>query len=81
MSPDVADENFEYAIGIFRRIPARFWLAVSLLEQAESLGSRGHAEDAAVRLAEAGAIFEGLRAAPWIERVHQASAGASNRAG
>jgi hypothetical protein len=74
LSPDVADESFDYATAVFRQVSASFWLAVTLLEHAESLQSRGRSEDAAPRLVEAGAIFAELRATPWIERAENASA-------
>jgi hypothetical protein len=45
------------------RIP--FWQAVALLEHGELTGDE-------VSLAEARAIFEQLRAAPWLERLADA---------
>jgi tetratricopeptide (TPR) repeat protein len=78
LSPQFADECFEYAIGVFRRVPSRFSLGVTLLEQSESLRSRGRTDEAAAGLDEARSLFENLRATPWIERVRQPGAGSSS---
>jgi hypothetical protein len=40
-----------------------------LLEHGEWLAERGHDDDAEPLLAEARAIFERLKARPWLERV------------
>ena len=57
--------RYEVAADQFRRLDLPFWLAVTLLEQAELTGDES-------LLAEAGEIFEGLRARPWLERVNAA---------
>ncbi|HEX5246984.1 MAG TPA: AAA family ATPase [Gaiellaceae bacterium] len=53
--------GLEAAVQGFRELETPFWVAVTLLEQAELTG------DEPAR-AEAREIFEGLRARPWIER-------------
>jgi ATP/maltotriose-dependent transcriptional regulator MalT len=60
------DAKFEEAASIFRRLSIPFWLAVTLLEQAELTGDEEP-------LAEAREIFEGLKATPWISRATAAS--------
>ena len=58
-----------------------FWLAVTLVEHAEWLASAGRSIDSGPLVEEAGEIFEGLRATPWLDRVERlrgpVSAGAS----
>jgi tetratricopeptide (TPR) repeat protein len=79
LAPDedqiAATERLSAAAGIFRDVGMPFWLAVTLLEQAEWLVARGRAEDAAPMLDEAREIFERLEARPFIIRV----AGLANR--
>jgi len=57
------------AAALFREQPMPFWLGVTLLEQAEWLTDNGRAGEADPLLEEARAIFERLRAAPWLDRV------------
>ena len=64
-----ADNLFGDAESKFREIGARFHLAVTLLEHAESLVARSRANDAYSLLVEAGEIFDQLQAEPWRERV------------
>jgi hypothetical protein len=59
-APGLAD-----AAGRFRSMSMPFWLAVTQLEQAETLGPGGTAE---ALLGEARATFERLGAIPWLER-------------
>jgi tetratricopeptide (TPR) repeat protein len=66
--PSSADHQLEMAVGIFREIEARYWLAVALLEHAELLSAAGDHDAAARALAEAIEIFEELKARPWSER-------------
>jgi hypothetical protein len=63
------DPAFSQAEKVFRDSAMPFWLAVTLLEHAEWLGSAGRAAEAGPLLEEAGEIFERLAATPWIERV------------
>ena len=52
----------------FRRVGARFDLALTLLDHAEWLVDSGSVADADARLSEAMAIFEELGADPWLDR-------------
>jgi class 3 adenylate cyclase/tetratricopeptide (TPR) repeat protein len=61
------EAKYEEAASIFRRLGVPFWLAVTLLEQAEFTGDEES-------LAEAREIFEGLKATPWLERASAAEA-------
>jgi hypothetical protein len=72
--PDDVDERFRTAAQGFRDIPMPFWLAVTLTEHGEWLIDQRRAEEAEPLLAEALAVFERLKAGPWIERVGAASA-------
>jgi class 3 adenylate cyclase/tetratricopeptide (TPR) repeat protein len=54
----------------FRELEMPFWLAVTLLEHGELLAEQG--AEAAPLLEEAAAIFEQLRAQPWLERARLA---------
>jgi class 3 adenylate cyclase/tetratricopeptide (TPR) repeat protein len=68
-----AERLFASSVGLFRELGYPFYLAVTLLEQAEWLGSGDRVEDAAPLLAEAHDIFERLQAKPWLERVARAT--------
>jgi class 3 adenylate cyclase/tetratricopeptide (TPR) repeat protein len=59
------EAKYEEAASIFRRLNVPFWLAVTLLEQAELT-------DDEESLAEAREIFAGLKATPWLERASAA---------
>ncbi len=61
---------YEVAEEGFRRLGATFDLGVTLLDHAQWLLTTGATEDAERRLAGAEAVFEELRARPWIERAH-----------
>jgi hypothetical protein len=80
-SPDRAEDEaerlFEESIEGFRRIQTPFRIAVVLLEYGEWLAGRGRGADAAPHVAEARSIFEGLRAAPWLDRAGRVSQGSS----
>jgi hypothetical protein len=65
--------GFGAAADLLRNTGAPFELAVVLLELAEWLTEAGRAEEAAAPRDEARAIFERLRATPWLERVDQVS--------
>ena len=60
------------AAGGFREYNFPFWLAVTQLEHAEWLATRGRTEEAAPRLVEAREIFDGLGATPWLACVEAA---------
>jgi len=60
------------AEALFRELALTFWLAVTLLEHGELLVQQARPAEAEPLLAEAGEIFERLRAAPWLERVDRA---------
>ncbi|CAN5157914.1 AAA family ATPase [soil metagenome] len=64
--------EFERAVALLRESDSRVHLAMTLIEQAEWLVTRGRAEEAAPGLVEAREIFEPLRAKPWLERLEQA---------
>jgi tetratricopeptide (TPR) repeat protein len=55
----------------FRELGTPFDLGVALLEHGEWLVTQGRAEQAEEALAEAGQIFAGLEATPWLERVER----------
>jgi class 3 adenylate cyclase/tetratricopeptide (TPR) repeat protein len=63
---------FARAVAVHRESGERFWLAATLLEQAEWLMARGRGDEAAALLAEARETFERLRAEPWLERLERA---------
>ena len=65
---DEAEAGFKMAIGLFRELSMPFWMAVSLLEQAELLTSSGRIEEARAPANEARGIFEALKTRPWLER-------------
>jgi tetratricopeptide (TPR) repeat protein len=77
---DGVEPNFKAAVGLLREMAVPFWMAVTVLEYAEWLTKIGRRSDAESPLSEARAIFEGLKATPWLERVGRAYAPA-NRAG
>jgi class 3 adenylate cyclase/tetratricopeptide (TPR) repeat protein len=70
----LADERFATAVGELREIDAPFVLAQALLEHAELLHAEGREGEAALKLTEATAIFERLRATPWLERARSLGA-------
>ena len=67
--------GFSAAARIFREIEYSFDLAVVVLEQAEWLAGEGRIDEAASLAAEARAIFERLRATPYLERVDRLPTG------
>jgi predicted ATPase/class 3 adenylate cyclase len=64
-----ASAGFRAAANLLREIEKPFELAVVLLEHAEWHVAEGRASDAAELSEEARAIFERLRATPWLERL------------
>jgi hypothetical protein len=69
-----ADQRLFAATRELREIEAPYLLAQVLVERAELLASAGRADDAAPLVAEATAIFERLRATPWLERTRAVTA-------
>jgi hypothetical protein len=63
-----ADERLFAATRELREIEAPYVLGQVLVERAELLAAVGREADAAALVAEATAIFERLRATPWLER-------------
>jgi class 3 adenylate cyclase/tetratricopeptide (TPR) repeat protein len=59
---------FDSAIAMLRENGERFWLAVTLLEQAEWLAGQGRDEESHTAMDEARETFERLRAKPWLDR-------------
>ena len=73
--PESASAGFHAAGAILEEIEKLFDLAVVRLEHAEWLAGEGRLDDAEPLLEEARAIFERLRAAPWVERARAVGAG------
>ena len=70
-----ADRLFRRAAGLFRELKFPFYLAVTLLEHGEWLGTQGRRDEAEPLLAEAREIFERLEAKPWLDRLGAVQAG------
>jgi tetratricopeptide (TPR) repeat protein len=66
---DELEPAFGSAIAELRRIGDPYWVATALLERAEWLADHGRVAETESLLAEAREVFEGLRAAPQLERV------------
>jgi predicted ATPase len=73
-----ADAGFAAAAEILREIETPFELAVVLLEHAEWFHATGRGTEAEPLLDEARAIFERLRAVPWLERVDRVGLAAAS---
>ena len=69
-----ADERLLVAIGELREIEVPFVLGQVLVERAELLLSAGREAEATPLVAEASAIFEHLRATPWLDRARALTA-------
>lgn len=69
---DAVEARYHSSAAAFRGIGMRFWLAVTLLEHGEWLTAVGRADEAQPMLDEARALFEQLRARPWLERLERA---------
>ena len=67
-----AAAHFREAEQAYEALQAPFHLAVTQLEHAESLEARGPSNEAAALRDAARAIFERLRATPWLERADRA---------
>jgi hypothetical protein len=65
---DAAAAKFRSAIDAFAILERPFWLAVTRLELAEWLLGHGRDAEAQEPLAQARAMFEELRATPWVNR-------------
>jgi class 3 adenylate cyclase/tetratricopeptide (TPR) repeat protein len=70
-----ADRLYRRGAALFRELGYVFYLAVTLLEQAEWLVAQGRRDEAEPSLAEAREIFERLEAKPWLDRLAAVQAG------
>jgi class 3 adenylate cyclase/tetratricopeptide (TPR) repeat protein len=66
------EQGFRTAAGLLREFDMIFYLAVTQLEFGEWLTEQDRRPEARDVLEEAGAIFQQLRAAPWLARTEQA---------
>jgi predicted ATPase/class 3 adenylate cyclase len=71
-----AEQSLKSGIGLFRELSTPFWMAVSELEFGERLIGWGRPDDAGPLLEEARAVFDRLKARPWLERVDRLNVGA-----
>ncbi len=69
------DERLGAATAVLRTIESPFVLAQVLTEHGEALVAAGRDDEGVPLLTEAAAIFERLRAAPWLARTRAAGAG------
>ena len=74
--PAAAEAGCKMAAAMSREHSLRFWLAVTLFEHGRWLLGQGRADDAAPLLRGAREGFEGLSAAPWLERLDHLRDGA-----
>jgi class 3 adenylate cyclase/tetratricopeptide (TPR) repeat protein len=70
---DGEESDYAAAEAAFRGAQLPFWLAVVELEHAEWLLADSRGPDAEALLTEAREVFEGLEAAPWLERLANAA--------
>ena len=73
------DRLFRGAAALMRELATPFPMAVTMLEHAEVLLAAGDVGAAEPLVAEARSVFEGLRAAPWVERADRAASRAGDR--
>jgi tetratricopeptide (TPR) repeat protein len=73
-----ADRLFRGAASLQRELVTPFPMAVVVVEHAEWLAERGRGNEIEPGLAEARAVFERLRAVPWLERAGRVSPIASD---
>ena len=73
--PEGAESGFKAATGMLRELGMPFWMAVTMVEHAEWLAQQGRTHDAKPVLDEAREIFEGLKAARWLDRVERVASG------
>ncbi|MDP9329109.1 MAG: AAA family ATPase [Actinomycetota bacterium] len=74
------EPGFEAAARQFSDLSMPFARAVTLLEHGEWLVSQDQAAEAAPMFEQAGAIFEQLRATPWVERLERVALGTGAKA-
>jgi tetratricopeptide (TPR) repeat protein len=72
-----AAASFREAEQVYESLEARFMLAVTQLEHAEALSAEGAGEESETLRAAAHAVFEHLRARPWLERAAALDVGAT----
>jgi predicted ATPase/class 3 adenylate cyclase len=78
---DEKAQLYRRATARFRELDTPFWVAVTLVEQAESLAAHGTPGEAAPLGDEAREIFEQLGAQPWIDRLERMGSRAEVPAG
>jgi hypothetical protein len=66
-----AEELLKGAAGLFRELEVPFWTAVAEVELAERLSAWGRADEATPIVSDARAVFDRLKATPWLERADQ----------
>jgi hypothetical protein len=74
-----ADRLFRGAAALMRELATPFPMAATMLDHAEVLLAAGDPAAAEPLVAEARAVFEELRAAPWVERAERAASRAGAR--
>jgi len=67
------EDGFMAAASVFGEVGVVFSQAVTRLELAEWLIEQDRAEEAEPLLEQAGAVFEGLEARPWLERLSRSA--------
>jgi hypothetical protein len=72
------EQGFKNATGMFREMAVPFWMAVTMRAR-RMAGRPGRAPDARPLLDEARAVFEGLGAAPWLERLDRSRRRSASR--
>ncbi len=77
---ELGEMHAAVATTTFRELGLRFWAAVAQLERAELLQADDRGDEAEPLAAEARAVFEELRASPWIARADAVSSRASAEA-
>jgi class 3 adenylate cyclase/tetratricopeptide (TPR) repeat protein len=69
------EARFKGAVGAFRELAMPFCMAQTLLDYGGWLVTQGRDDDAGPLLDEARAIFERLKATPWLERIDKLGVG------
>jgi hypothetical protein len=77
---ELGEMHAALAVTSFRELGLRFWAAVAQLERAELLQADDRGDEAEPLAAEARAVFDQLRASPWIARADAVSSSASAEA-
>jgi len=70
---EAVEDGFMAAASVFGEVGVVFSQAVTRLELAEWLIEQDRAEEAEPLLEQAGAVFEGLEARPWLERLSRSA--------